>query len=53
MQNSTDPVNIFNIIKVKRQVNFVNNINSDRKDIPIFYINDDSNSDGNRKKTII
>lgn len=50
MQNSKDLVNTLGIIKDKCQVNLINDIDFDKKNFLIYYLNDDSNSDRNRKK---
>lgn len=50
MQNSKDLGNTLGIIKNRCQVNPVNDIDFNKKDFLIYYLNDDSNSDRDRKK---
>lgn len=50
IQNNTDLINISNVIRDRRPVNLVNDIDSDRRDSSVYHTNDDSTGNKNKEK---
>lgn len=49
LQNNRDLINTSNIMRDRRSINHVNNVDSDRGNSPVHYINNDSIDNGNKK----